>query len=137
MAEDSGLEVDVLDRLPGVESARFGGVEAPYAEKFRLIYEGLRTRGAVTSAARFVCAVAMAVGPGIVIETRGTIEGTIAPEPAGEHGFGYDPVFFYPPFGRTLAQVSQAEKSAVSHRGKAFRTFRQELDRWLAQSSER
>ena len=121
-AEDSGLEIDALDGAPGVLSARFGG--ARYTEKFAAIHEQLRSRGADGSAARFVCAVAVADGPRIVFEARGVVEGRLAPEPAGAAGFGYDPIFFYPPYGRTLAEVSLEEKAAVSHRGQAFRALR-------------
>ena len=123
VAEDSGLEIDALGGAPGVESARFGGAETTYPEKFRLIYDALRASGAPTSSARFVCALALARPGAILFETRGTIEGRIAAEPRGDGGFGYDPIFFYPPFGRTLAEVS-ARKSAVSHRGQAFRSLR-------------
>jgi len=119
VAEDSGLEIDALGGAPGVESARFGGAETPYAEKFELIYGRLRARGAHGSAARFVCAVALARGDRILFETRGIVEGSIAPQPKGDGGFGYDPIFFYPPFGKTLAEAGAA-KAAVSHRGKAF-----------------
>lgn len=122
VADDSGLEIDALDGAPGVRSARFGG--ASYAEKFAAIYEQLRAGGAEGSAARFVCALAVADGPRIVFETRGVIEGRLAPRPAGVAGFGYDPIFFYPPYGRTLAEVSPEEKAAVSHRGQAFRALR-------------
>lgn len=124
-AEDSGLEIDALDGAPGVLSARFNG--ARYTEKFVAIYEQLRARGADGSAARFVCAVAVADGPRIVFEARGVVEGRLAPEPAGAAGFGYDPIFFYPPYGRTLAEASLEEKAAVSHRGQAFRALRRFL----------
>ena len=127
VAEDSGLEIDALGGAPGVESARFGGAETTYPEKFRLIYDALRASGAPTSSARFVCALALARPGAILFETRGTIEGRIAAEPRGDGGFGYDPIFFYPPFGRTLAEVS-ARKSAVSHRGQAFRALRDFLE---------
>ena len=127
VAEDSGLEIDALGGVPGVESARFGGADTTYPEKFALIYEALRAGGAATSSARFVCALALARPGAIVFETRGTIEGRIAPEPRGDGGFGYDPVFFYPPFGRTLAEVG-ARKSTVSHRGQAFRALRAYLE---------
>ena len=122
VAEDSGIEIDALDGAPGVRSARFGG--ARYAEKFAAIYEQLRARGVDGSAARFVCAVAVADGPRIVFEARGVVEGRLAPRPSGAAGFGYDPIFFYPPYGRTLAEVSPEEKAAVSHRGQAFRALR-------------
>ncbi len=127
VAEDSGLEIDALGGVPGVESARFGGADTTYPEKFALIYEALRAGGAATSSARFVCALALARPGAIVFETRGTIEGRIAPEPRGDGGFGYDPIFFYPPFGRTLAEVG-ARKSTVSHRGQAFRALRAYLE---------
>ncbi|HVC21369.1 MAG TPA: RdgB/HAM1 family non-canonical purine NTP pyrophosphatase [Vicinamibacterales bacterium] len=127
VAEDSGLEIDALDGRPGVESARFGGAGATYPQKFALLYDGLRQRGLTTSTARFVCAVVCAEGDRVVIETRGVVEGRIAPAPSGAHGFGYDPIFFYPPYGRTLAEVTEAEKTAVSHRGQAFRDFGRRL----------
>jgi XTP/dITP diphosphohydrolase len=124
VAEDSGLEIDALDGAPGVESARYGGVDSSYPEKFALIYDALRRRGAADSAARFVCAVALARGGEILFETRGTVEGRIAAEPRGTGGFGYDPIFFYPPYGRTLAEVTETEKIAIAHRGIAFRKFK-------------
>ena len=123
IAEDSGLEIEALDGAPGVESARYGGVDRSYPEKFAMIYDALRVRGATDSPARFVCAVALARGPEILFETRGTVEGRIAAEPRGSGGFGYDPIFFYPPYGQTLAEAGD-RKAAVSHRGVAFRTLR-------------
>ena len=127
IAEDSGLAIDALDGAPGVESARFGGADTTYPQKFALIYERLRQRGVATSTARFVCAVAIAGSSGILFETRGTVEGSIAPSPSGSAGFGYDPIFFYPPFGCTLAAVGTEQKSLVSHRGKAFAAVREFL----------
>ncbi len=132
VAEDSGLEIDALDGAPGVQSARFGGEHSTYPEKFALLYRALRERGAVTSTARFVCALAVADGQRVVFEARGTVEGTIAPEPRGGGGFGYDPIFFYPPFGCTLAEAGD-RKSSVSHRGSAFRHLRS----WLSSHSLR
>jgi XTP/dITP diphosphohydrolase len=137
VAEDSGLEVDGLDGAPGVLSSRFGGVDSTYTEKFALIYSGLRARGLDTCPARFVCAVALVSpsvpnqpplphltpSPTLLFEARGTIEGTIATSPAGDGGFGYDPIFYYPPFGCTLAEA-EGRKSSVSHRGQAFRALR-------------
>jgi XTP/dITP diphosphohydrolase len=127
VAEDSGLEIDALDGVPGVESARFGGEETTYPEKFALIYDALREKGAPTSTARFVCAVAVADGNQVIFESRGTVEGRLAPQPKGNGGFGYDPIFFYPPFGRTLAEAAD-RKTEVSHRGKAFRELRAFLE---------
>ncbi len=124
VAEDSGLEIDALDGAPGVESARYGGANATYPQKFALIYDALRARRAEGSPARFVCALALARGQAVLFEARGTIDGRIAPAPKGNGGFGYDPIFFYPPFGRTLAEVSGEEKASVSHRGKAFTALR-------------
>jgi XTP/dITP diphosphohydrolase len=127
VAEDSGLVVDALDGAPGVESARFAGANTSYPEKFKRLYALLEERGARESTARFVCALAVASAGRILFEARGTVEGTIAPEPRGEHGFGYDPIFFYPPEGKTLGEVSDNVKRAVSHRGAAFRQLREFL----------
>jgi XTP/dITP diphosphohydrolase len=127
VAEDSGLEIDALGGAPGVESARFGGADTTYPEKFALIYDALHAAGAATSTARFVCALALARAGEIVFETRGAVEGRVAPAPKGSDGFGYDPIFFYPPFGRTLAEVG-ARKMEVSHRGQAFRALRAFLE---------
>ena len=135
VAEDSGLEIDALGGAPGVESARWGGAEATYPQKFELIYRSLRAAGAAGSPARFVCAVALARGRDILWETRAIVEGAIAPAPRGERGFGYDPIFFYPPFGCTLAEAGD-RKSAVSHRGQAFRAFRDYLEGTDAGGSE-
>jgi XTP/dITP diphosphohydrolase len=131
VAEDSGLEIDALGGAPGVHSARFGGENASYPDKFALIYTALRARGVATSAARFVCALALVKDDRVLFETRGIVEGTIAPEPRGTGGFGYDPIFFYPPYGQTLAEAGDA-KAAVSHRGEAFRS----LKRFLASRGE-
>lgn len=131
VAEDSGLEIDALGGAPGVHSARFGGESSSYPEKFARIYAGLSAAGVSSSPARFVCALAVADGDAIVFEARGTVEGSIAPEPRGSGGFGYDPIFFYPPFGCTLAEAG-ARKSTVSHRGQAFRSLRRMLEERLA-----
>ncbi len=125
VADDSGLEIDALDGAPGVHSARWHGSD--YRVKFRMIYQLLRERGLETSRARFVGAVAFAEDGGVAFETVGTVEGEIARVPAGTGGFGYDPVFYYPPLGCTLAQVDGAAKAEVSHRGAAFRAFRDYL----------
>jgi XTP/dITP diphosphohydrolase len=126
VAEDSGLEIDALDGAPGIESARFGGVDSSYPEKFALIYDALVRKKASDRTARFVCALALARNGEIMFETRGTVEGEIASEPRGTGGFGYDPIFFYPPFACTLAEAGP-RKGQVSHRGNAFR----ELARYL------
>jgi len=123
VAEDSGLEIDALDGAPGVESARYGGPDASYQKKFTLIYDALRARGAAGSPARFVCALALASRDRILFEARASVAGCIAPAPKGDGGFGYDPIFFYPPLGCTLAEAGD-RKSTVSHRGQAFRALR-------------
>jgi XTP/dITP diphosphohydrolase len=124
VAEDSGLEIDGLDGAPGVESARFGGPTTSYAHKFSLIYEALRAKSVVDSVARFVCAVALLTGRHVLFQTMATVEGRIAPAPRGANGFGYDPIFFYTPYQRTLAELSPQEKASISHRGQAFRALR-------------
>jgi XTP/dITP diphosphohydrolase len=122
VADDSGLEIAALDNAPGVHSARWHGVD--YPAKFRKIQELLRERGITGSPARFVCAIALARGDQILFEANGTVEGEIVAEPRGTNGFGYDPIFFYPPFGCTLAELDSDRKSAVSHRGRAFGALR-------------
>ena len=119
VADDSGIEIDALNGAPGVHSARWHGEH--YPTKFAVIYGELARQGLTSSPARFVAHVALADEGRIVFEATGTVEGEIAAEPRGSHGFGYDPIFFYPPYGRTLAEVEGMEKAAVSHRGKAFR----------------
>ena len=126
-ADDSGLEIDALGGAPGVHSARWHGSD--YSFKFQKIRESLDAQGLHTSPARFVCCVALARDGHVIHETRGTIEGRIADTPAGTNGFGYDPIFYYPPLGLTLAQLDRDQKSAVSHRGKAFSALRQYLQR--------
>jgi XTP/dITP diphosphohydrolase len=131
VAEDSGLAIDALGGRPGVESARYPGHD--YPEKFRNLYRELAPHARPWTA-RFVCALAC-VGParpGGPIEslyaTEAAVEGEIADVPRGDNGFGYDPIFFYPPYGCTLGEVDGARKLAVAHRGKAFRRFRDWLD---------
>ena len=126
VADDSGIEIDALDKAPGVHSARWHGTD--YAVKFAVIYRELAARGLATSTARFVAHIAVADAGRILFEATGRVEGTIAPEPRGTHGFGYDPIFFYPPYGCTLAEVAGDRKAAVSHRGAAFR----QLADWLS-----
>jgi len=133
VAEDSGLEIDGLGGAPGVESARYGGADATYPQKFDLIYTRLRANGGLGSPARFVCALALAKNGQILFETRGVVEGRVADEPRGEGGFGYDPIFYYPPLACTLAEAPPDQKAAVSHRGQAFRA----LGEFLATSISR
>jgi XTP/dITP diphosphohydrolase len=123
VGEDSGLVIDALDGEPGVLSARFLGPDATYPERFAEIYRRLHARGNLPRTARFVAALASVDGGEVVYETTGTVEGEIATAPSGAGGFGYDPIFFYPPYGKTLADVDAADKIAVAHRGVAFRKF--------------
>lgn len=125
VADDSGLEIEALDGAPGVHSARWEGTD--YTVKFRKIYELLAARSALGSPARFVCRLALADDGRIVFESEGVIEGRIADEPRGDKGFGYDPIFFYPPLGRTTAELDRDLKATVSHRGKAFAALRRHL----------
>jgi XTP/dITP diphosphohydrolase len=132
MAEDSGFEVDALDCKPGIHSARYLGPDATYPERFAAIYAELAKRKVKTSAARFVCALALASGRAITFETKGVVEGQLAAQPAGDAGFGYDPIFCYPPYGKTFGEVSAKEKAAVSHRGEAIRALRSHLEQNLS-----
>jgi len=128
VAEDSGLVVDALNGAPGVLSARYLRPDATYPERFDAIYRGLREHPEAGRSARFVCALAVADGASVVFETTQAVEGQIAEVPRGTEGFGYDPIFYFPAYRRTLAEVTRDEKLAVAHRGKAFR----ELKRWLS-----
>ena len=127
VAEDSGLEIEALGNMPGVQSARWCGTD--YSRKFQKIYELLHERGALSSPVRFVAAIAFAKDGCVAFEAEGVVNGEIAPQPRGTRGFGYDPIFFYPPLGCTLAEVDEAAKAAVSHRGAAFRQFKEYLCR--------
>jgi XTP/dITP diphosphohydrolase len=122
VAEDSGLVIDALGGEPGVHSARYLGADASYAARFADILARLRGRPRPWTA-RFVCAVAVVHGGEIVFETTGVVEGEIS-EPSGSAGFGYDPIFYFPAFGKTLAQVDEPAKLSVAHRGAAFRALR-------------
>lgn len=127
VAEDSGIEIAALDGAPGVHSARFLGENVPHAERFREIYRRLDAASTATRDARFVGAIALVRGDELLFETEAVVLGTVAPEPFGQGGFGYDPIFLCPPLGKTLAACTSLEKAAISHRGRAFR----DLARWL------
>jgi len=127
VAEDSGLVIDALDGDPGVRSARFLRPDASYPERFAEIFRRLAERPDRGRGARFVCAVTVVDGERILYETVGTVEGEIADRPRGDRGFGYDPIFYYPPYRTTLADVGESAKLAVAHRGQAFRA----LASWL------
>ena len=124
VADDSGLSVDALGGGPGLYSSRFGGEGATDADRNRLLLEKLGGVPEENRAARFTSAVAVARGPEVLFQAEEKVEGRIASEPRGPHGFGYDPLFFYPPFGTTFGEAAPADKDRVSHRGKAFARLR-------------
>lgn len=127
MADDSGLEVDAMDKSPGVLSARFMGEDTSYRIKNAEIIRRLEGKEGDERSARFVCAIAAVFPDKSEVTTRATIEGQIGHEEQGENGFGYDPIFYVPEFGKTTAQLSPEEKNQVSHRGKALRLMKEEL----------
>lgn len=127
LADDSGLEVDYLGKEPGVMSARYMGEKTSYRIKNQIIIDRLHGVPAPVRTARFVCVVAAAFPDGRIETRRATMEGQIAEEPAGENGFGYDPIFYLPDRKMTSAQLSPEEKNAISHRGKALRAIREVL----------
>ncbi|MBQ8029998.1 MAG: RdgB/HAM1 family non-canonical purine NTP pyrophosphatase [Butyrivibrio sp.] len=132
LADDSGLEVDHLGGEPGIYSARYLGKDTPYTEKNRIIIERLEGVEGDERSARFVCAIAACLPGGKMLGTLGKMEGRIGYEIAGENGFGYDPIFFLPEYGKTSAQLSADEKNAISHRGKALR----EMEKLLREAFE-
>jgi XTP/dITP diphosphohydrolase len=128
IADDSGLSVDAMNGEPGIYSARFGGPAATDPDRNRLVIERLSAVSEDKRTARFTCALAVVRGEEVLFETLQTVEGRIALEPRGRNGFGYDPIFFSPHFGRTFGEVTPEEKETVSHRGKAFRKLREFLE---------
>ncbi len=127
LADDSGLEIDYLNKEPGVYSARYLGENTSYKIKNQILIDRLDGVPDMLRTARFVCVVAAAFADGKVETRTGVIEGRIAHEPAGENGFGYDPIFYLPDYGMTSAQISAEEKNAISHRGQALREIRELL----------
>lgn len=117
ISDDSGLEVDAMDKAPGVYSARFLGYDTPYEEKNQYIMDQVKGK---TRTARYVCAIAYVEEDGAGHVFTGVVEGEIVDHARGEKGFGYDPIFYYPPYGATLAEVSEEKKNAISHRGRAL-----------------
>jgi len=124
LADDSGLEVDYMNKEPGIYSARFGGVETSYKVKNQMIIDRLKDAKEEERTARFVCVIAMAEPNGCVTTVRGIIEGKIAHEAYGGNGFGYDPIFYVPSEGCTTAQMPSIVKNKLSHRGQALRKIR-------------
>lgn len=131
LADDSGLEVDYLDKAPGVYSARFLGEDTPYIIKNQHIIDQLADAKEEERSARFVCVIACAIPDREVLTRRGTIEGYIAKQISGDHGFGYDPIFYVPEYGCTTAEMLPELKNRISHRGKALRAMKEELKKYL------
>lgn len=121
LADDSGLSVDVLDGAPGLYSARFAGEAADYPTKIALLHQWLKPWPPSQWQASFICAIALVLPDGSEQTVLGDCRGMIAPEPRGDHGFGYDPIFLLPDGSRTMAELPDDEKNKISHRGIALR----------------
>ena len=128
LADDSGLEIDYLNREPGIFSARYMGEDTSYDIKNRSLIDRLEGVPEEQRTARFVCCIACALPDGRILTSRGTMEGHIGYEIKGSNGFGYDPIFYLPEFGCTSAQLTPEQKNEVSHRGKALREMRRMLE---------
>lgn len=128
LADDSGLEVDYLNKEPGVYSARYMGHETSYDIKNKAIIDRLQGVEGDDRSARFVAAIAAVFPDGREFVTRGTMEGVIADKPAGENGFGYDPIVYIKEYKKTSAQLTANEKNAISHRGKALSNIKKMLE---------
>lgn len=129
MADDSGLEIDHLNKEPGIYSARYLGEDTPYSVKNKNLIDRLEGVPDNKRTARFVCAIAAVLPDGEAVVTRGVIEGRIDHEEKGSNGFGYDPIFYVPEFRCTTAQLSTEEKNRVSHRARALEAMKTELKR--------
>ena len=127
LSDDSGLEVDYMDKAPGVYSARYLGEDTPYSVKNQTIIDNLKNAVGEKRSARFVCAIAAAFPDGRVITTRGTIEGVIGYEEKGAYGFGYDPILYVPEYQMTTGEMTPEFKNTISHRGKALELMKKEL----------
>lgn len=129
LADDSGLEIDYLNKEPGVYSARYMGEDTSYDIKNQALLDRLKGVPKEQRTARFVCAIAAAFPDGETVVKRGTIEGYIGEKPAGENGFGYDPIFYVDEFNCSTAELTMQQKNALSHRGNALRAIRGELEK--------
>lgn len=127
LADDSGLEIDALNKEPGIYSARYMGEDTSYHVKNNNLIERLEGVPEEHRSARFVCAIAAVLPEGKVLVTTGTIEGRIGYEEKGENGFGYDPIFYVPEYGCTSAELTEEQKNEISHRGKALRAMKELL----------
>ena len=131
VSDDSGLEIDYMDKAPGIYSARFMGEDTPYPERFKAIFEKLNGVPEEKRTARFVSCIAAAFPDGRRLVSYDTVEGIIGYEAKGENGFGYDPIFYVPEKGKYMAELSSEEKNAISHRGKALRKMKEMLKKEL------
>ena len=129
IADDSGISVDALNGAPGVHSARYGGENASDEDRRNKLLSEMD--GRTDRQASFECVISLAVPSGPALTYEGCCEGVLAEAPAGANGFGYDPIFYYPPLQKTFAELTREEKSRVSHRGKALRELRSEFDKVL------
>ena len=129
MADDSGLEIDYLNKAPGVYSARFMGHDTSYDIKNKALIQKLEGVKGSDRSGRFVCAIAVCFPDGREIVKRGTMEGLIAEEIKGDNGFGYDPIGYLPEYGKTSGELAPEEKNKISHRGKALALIKEELDK--------
>ena len=136
LADDSGLVVDHLGGEPGIYSARYMGEDTSYEIKNRNIIDRLKHAAGQERSARFVCNIAAVLPGGQVLHTEETMEGLIADEPAGQGGFGYDPILYLPAYGMTSAEISMEEKNKISHRGKALRAMKTALEEVLKKDGE-
>lgn len=127
LADDSGLEVDYMDKAPGVYSARYLGEDTPYSVKNQTIIDNLKDAKGEERSARFVCAIAAAFPDGRVVTTQATIEGYIGYEEKGTNGFGYDPLMYVPEYDMTTGQMEPEMKNKISHRGKALELMKEKL----------
>lgn len=127
LADDSGLEIDYLNKEPGIYSARYMGEDTSYDIKNANLIERLNGVEDEKRTARFVCAIAAALPDGQILTVQGVIEGRIAYEPKGSNGFGFDPIFYLPEYGCTSAELSEEDKNAISHRGRALRAMKEKL----------
>lgn len=131
LADDSGLEIDALNGEPGVYSARYGNTaKEDHQGRYRRVLEKLTNTPAEKRTARFKCVVAVATGERLVGTADGAVEGVITFAPKGEGGFGYDPIFLVPEFGRTMAELTPDEKNSISHRSRAVRAALPMIEKW-------
>lgn len=134
LADDSGLEVDALEGRPGIYTGRYGGEGLTYAQRYRLLLHQLEEVPWPARTARFRCLIVLVAPDGTLLaESEGVVEGLIAREAAGEGGFGYDPVFYLPEKGKTMAQLDSAVKHQISHRGRALRAIEPRLRQLLSE----